>query len=374
LLSGLQKRFEHFLGRGGASVTIPPMDGALKPNNLLDAARSIASVSSPDNLIIADGDAFFTTANKLMKVVSGQWDAPIVAAAFNSRILAIAASPAGALAIALDGAGVRVMGGKHDGKSIASSAHGPLDCLVALAYASEDVLVACNGSSRNRAADWQRDLLESESSGSVLTLDLSDGSSTLVADRLAFPYGILLRDGGAEAVIAESWKNRLLSISLRAKNAPKVLLDGLTGYPSRLSPRIGGGAWLAVFAPRSQLIEFVLREKTYRRAMMAEVNPEFWIAPALYSGRSFSEPMQGGALKQMGILKPWAPTRSYGLVVELGLDLEPIRSMHSRAGGKRHGITSCQQFGGELLMTSRGGDEIIAIRVGAGDEPRNSGS
>jgi hypothetical protein len=213
-------------------------------------------------------------------------------------------------------------------------------------------------------ADWQRDLLESGSSGSVSTLNLLDGTYLLVADGLGFPYGVLLREGGAEAVIAESWKNRLLSVDLRSKSAPKLVLDGLTGYPSRLSPRIGGGAWLTVFAPRSQLIEFVLREKTYRRAMMAEVNPEFWIAPAFYSGRSFSEPMQGGALKQMGVLKPWAPTRSYGLVVELDPDLEPIRSMHSRAGGSRHGITSCQQFGDELLMTSRGGDEIIAICVG----------
>jgi hypothetical protein len=118
-----------------------------------------------------------------------------------------------------------------------------------------------------------------------------------------------------------------------------------------------------VFAPRSPLIEFVLREPKYRRAMMAEVAPENWIAPALQSGLSFHEPMQGGALKQMGILKPWAPTRSYGLVVEVNENFVPIRSLHSRAGGRRHGITSAVESGGCLWLTSKGGDEVVTITL-----------
>jgi hypothetical protein len=42
----------------------------------------------------------------------------------------------------------------------------------------------------------------------------------------------------------------------------------------------------------------------------------------------------------MGILKPWAPTFSYGLVIRLGNDLRPLSSLHSRANGRVHGITS----------------------------------
>ena len=374
MLTSLFKRYERFLGRGSASVTIPPMDGALKPNSLLDGARSVAATSVPDNLVVVGVDAFFTTDNKLIRISSGQWDSPTVMAEFYRPILAAAVSPDGAVAVALDGAGVRLVGGSRDGMVVASAANQALDCVVALTFSGNDALIACNGSSRNRAADWRRDLLDSERSGSVWMLDLTNGASTLVADRLGFPYGVMALEGGADVLISESWKCRVTSLNLCGKGAPKVVLDGLPGYPSRLSPRVGGGAWLAMFAPRNQLIEFVIREKAYRRAMMAEVDPEFWIAPALSSGKSFSEPMQGGALKQMGILKPWAPTRSYGLVIELGPDLEPIASLHSRAGGSRHGITSCQQSGDELLMTSRGGNEIIAIRIDAGGERHGAGA
>ena len=77
------------------------------------------------------------------------------------------------------------------------------------------------------------------------------------------------------------------------------------------------------------VLELVLREPEYRHAMMAEVDPRYWIAPALRSGQSFLEPMQGGALKQMGILKPWAPSLSYGLVLRLSPDFIALQSLHS---------------------------------------------
>ncbi|MFN5455137.1 MAG: strictosidine synthase, partial [Bradyrhizobium sp.] len=89
--------------------------------------------------------------------------------------------------------------------------------------------------------------------------------------------------------------------------------------------------------------------------------------PALRSGVSFHEPMQGGALKQMGILKPWAPTLSYGLVIALDTNFVPLQSLHSRAGGKRHGITSAVDIDGRLWLTAKGGDEIVAIDRAAGE-------
>ena len=57
----------------------------------------------------------------------------------------------------------------------------------------------------------------------------------------------------------------------------------------------GGGMWLTLFAARRRLVELVLREDEYRTKMMAEVDPRYWVAPMLSSGRSFLEPLQGGA-------------------------------------------------------------------------------
>jgi hypothetical protein len=42
----------------------------------------------------------------------------------------------------------------------------------------------------------------------------------------------------------------------------------------------------------------------------------------------------------------------------------PVRSFHSRAGGKRHGITSAIEAGGKLWVTAKGGDEVVAIDLG----------
>ena len=84
------------------------------------------------------------------------------------------------------------------------------------------------------------------------------------------------------------------------------------------------------------------------------------IRDRLSSGRDFREPLQGGSIKSMGILKPWAPTRSYGLVVRLDAGFAPVSSLHSRADGRRHGITSALEWRGELWLASRGGDELVA--------------
>jgi hypothetical protein len=101
---------------------------------------------------------------------------------------------------------------------------------------------------------------------------------------------------------------------------------------------------------------------------MREVAPAHWIAPTLRAGRSFKEPMQGGAVKTLGIFKPWAPSRSYGLVVRLDRRFTPLSSLHSRADGKRHGVTSCLEIDGELLVACKGDDVLVAAEIAAEGE------
>ena len=105
---------------------------------------------------------------------------------------------------------------------------------------------------------------------------------------------------------------------------------------------------------RTQLLEFVLREHAYRKRMLATVPPEYWIAPALESRENFLDPLQQGGVKQLGIKKPWAPPRSYGLVVKLDPGLNPEFSLHSRVGGTRHGVTSVCEREGLLYVVTFG--------------------
>ncbi len=355
--NALRMFVDRFLGRGEAAVTVPPLDGALKPNNLLEEAPFGIAMPAPDNLVVTQAGLVYSSGRTLHK------QPPCGGAGMPLReedglISALAATASGILAVA-SGQSIRFVdasGCEAEGRSAGKQ---NWSGVTAMEFAADGSLLIAIGSSKNALEDWQRDLLDNEHAGSLWRLDTGSGRATQLAERLCYPNGIAIdRDGNI--VVSEAWQKRLIRLSPAGKLLGQLIED-LPGYPARVSHSERGGYWLSIFAPRSQLIEFVLREPAYRRAMMAEIDKEFWIAPALRSGYSFQEPMQGGALKQMGILKPWAPTRSYGLAIELTSDFVPIRSFHSRAGGRRHGITSAVEAGGKLWATSKGGSELIAI-------------
>jgi hypothetical protein len=349
---------DRFLGRGEAAVTVPALDGALKPNNVLEQAPAGISVPEPDNLVHTRTKLLFTSGQQLLaKGAERQYE---ILRTFDWPITAMAVSKSSVVAIA-SGNTIQFIDAAHTDKPRAAVESADFVNITALAFDGESSVVVTIGSSKNSLDDWQTDLLNQERSGSLWRVDTKTGAVTPLAGKLAYPSGVVV-EGNGNIIVSEAWQKRLVRFDGQGKVLEQVLED-LPGYPSRISASSSGGHWLSVFAPRSQLIEFVLREPKYRKAMMAEVDKDLWIAPSLRSGVSFREPMQGGALKQMGILKPWAPTRSYGLVIELSSGFVPLRSFHSRAGGKRHGITSTVEIGGTLWATSKGGHELIAVTL-----------
>jgi hypothetical protein len=354
MIAGLQRVFDNFVGRGDAAVTVPPMDGALRPNNDIEDAPQLELAAAPDNLISDGGEIWYSSGVNLQAIggASRVYEAPVSCAAADGHGRAAIGLADGRVIIEHGGERVSVIEQLGDRRSV---------CPVALAF-DGDALLLCEGSREHEPRFWQRDLMQRGSSGrgtgSVWRIP-STGKPVCLADGLAWPYGVLA-EGNGNVVVSEAWRHRLLRLPQNG-GVPVPVLADLPGYPARLCSAWGGGAWLAVFAPRSQLIEFVLREPGYRRRMMAEVPMAYWIAPALSSGRSFLEPLQGGAVKMMGILKPWAPTRSYGLVLKLDGGFQPVASLHSRSDGHRHGITSLLVQGGRLIVASKGGDVIVEV-------------
>jgi Strictosidine synthase len=344
-------------------VTVPLMDGALKPNQYLDDAQVVAHQERPDNLA-RDSDRLLFSSGPILHALKMDAAAETVmeVARFESEIAALASDGAGGYAIGLDNGEIRFGGALGGVRPIKPDA--PI-APTALAFGASGRLYICSGSATNRPSDWKRDLVERSASGSVWSFDFSSGRGACLAEGLAFPYGIALTEDGEALLVSESWRHRLLLIGTRpsSKNgAGKIVLDDLPGYPARIAAA-PDGYWLAIFAPRGQLIEFVLRESEYRRRMMETIAPEFWMVPALSSGRSFLEPLQLGAIRTMGALKAWAPTRSYGLLVHLDGRYRPTSSAHSRANGSRHGITSCLQWGDHVLAASKGGNLILSLGV-----------
>lgn len=346
MLATLKTFSDRLLGRGTAALTVPPLDGAMRPNNRLEDAPAGIAATAPDCLTLHRGKPAWSEGSRMMSAAGQIADA-------GGAITAMA-SEGGRLAQAIAGNGVRIDGAAPQGLS-------GLDCVTALAFEGDGALWIAVGSTVNSADQWQRDLLELRRTGQLLRYDIGTGELRLVAEGLGYPNGLIWTADGV--VVCEAWTVRLMRYD--GNGRPTPLVSDLPGYPAGISRSSRGGFWLSLFAPRSPLIELVLREPAYRRAMMRDVEPQYWVAPALSSGRSFFEPMQGGALKQMGMLKPWAPTRSYGLVVEFSSNFTPVQSLHSRAGGRRHGVTSALEQDGVLWLTSKGGDEVLQIVVGA---------
>ncbi len=184
---------------------------------------------------------------------------------------------------------------------------------------------------------------------------------TPLASGLGYAFGACA--DGTDILVSESWRHRLVAVA--PDGSKRVVLAHLPVYPSRLSPAQGGGYWLTAFIARTQLVEFVLREPAYRRRMMAEIDPAFWVVPRLRSGQSFKEPMQGAHLKTMGVIKPWAPPRSYGLVIRLDANGTPIYSLHSRVDGQNHGIVAAVEANGDLIMIAKGPGRVLRLSLAA---------
>ena len=351
MIAAIRRAWDNFRGAGESAVTVPPMDGALRPNRLLEDAPEILSITAPDDIVSNGKTAFIATGRQVLSLdIASRQASP--AYQYEADITALALSAGGALAVAL--ADDRIV---FENRA-AAAAPIKLRCVTAMAFTSEDELAVTQGSETRAASEWKRDLMERGANGSVHSVNLNTGSGRRLASGLGWPYGIVRTKDG-QLAISESWRNRLLILGDGA--APKMVLGDLPGYPARLSPSSSGGYWLSVFAPRNQIIEFIQREPEFLRRMMTEVEPDYWAAPTLKPSATFLEPLQGGAQKHFGQLKPWAPSRSYGLVVHLDRQFRPISGYHSRADGKHHGATAAVETADGILVAAKGGDAILLL-------------
>lgn len=354
----LRSWYDRFRGAGDHAITLPPMDGALRPNRAIDEAHEMLAWPAPDNIVIARDGFWFSSGPDLLRFAP---DSQAQVMASHESPISALAHHGGALAMGLATGSVYLLGGPHDGKRFAMAGGTALNCPVALAFRDADTLLVGNGSALHSPGEWRRDLLTRTVAGSLWQLDLRSGKAETLATDLAWPRGIAMVDSGG-ILVSEAWHARLSL--LRPGKALEPVLADLPAYPGGIAPATDGGYWLALFAPRRRLTELVMREPSFRDRMMAEVEPEYWISPSLRPMESYYEPLQGGTLKKLAMLKPWAPSRSYGLVVRLGPDFDPRGSFHSRADGSRHGISTCAAAGGQLLLAATGGDAIVALETG----------
>lgn len=360
MMGFISRAWDRFRGTGDAAVTIPPMDGVFRPNRAIEDAFAVIATDRPDNLAFDGVQVLFTRG----KTVQGFAPGAVAEGVrqideFDSDIRCLAAHPVAGLVAGLERGALLVKPRRGDSYELMEFGGRRALCPVAVSFLDERTVYVCLGSQQTTPGQWKRDLMSRHVSGSVWKLDLAKRQAVCVADRLAYPNGVVALNDGS-LIVSESWKHRLIRIA--ANGAVTVAMDDLPAYPGRIQKSADGESlWLSCFAPRRQLVEFVLRERDYCERMMKEIEPLFWLAPSLHAPRSHLETIQVGGIRHLGELKPWSPTQSYGLVLEFDARLRPVRSFHSRADGKRHGVTSCLAAGAHVYLASQGGDVILDL-------------
>lgn len=361
MMSGLMRAWDNLFGLGDAAVTVPPLDGPLRANEKLDEASGRYPLMQIDCLAVVSKKLFASSKNTVYTFKDEKdW---AIYCEYEANIACILALNEGGLAVALVTGEIFIKGGVFNDRKYKAAKK--LNCITALAIYDSKLYIA-NGSNDNTADNWQIDLLNRNATGSIWRIDLESGETTCILEGLAYPAGLVV--DGANLVYTEAWKHQIVSVDISGKGEARIIYADLPSYPSRIT-KADDGYWLAAFAPRSQLVEFVLRETSYRKRMVKEVPKAYWIAPKLRSGQSFYEPLQGGSVKHFGKLKPWAPTMSSGLAIKLDSLFQPKFSLHSRADGHTHGVTSLVEYKDNLFVAARGDEVVVSIPLGKrGDE------
>jgi hypothetical protein len=344
---------------------IPVLDGAFSPNQRLDLARQLGEqVERPDDLALGpDGALYVSSGTVIIRCAAGDDFA-------QRTVFASFASPVGGLAWTADG---RLIACVSKQGLVALSSAGvvvgrlenaggePIACPTSVTVAVDGTIYATDGSRTNPPELWLTDLMQNRAaSGRLISCgpDLSDAKAR--ADKLAWPSGAVVSHDGKEVWVGESWAHRLTAFSC-VGNRQRVIVKNYAGYPSRIVRGAAGDYWMAFFGVRTQLTEFVLREREFCEAMMKTVPPELWIGPTLDGRFNYREPTQIGRIKKLGIQKPWAPPRSYGLVARLNGDGEATESLHSRVDGRVHGVTAVCVVGAQVLAASKGSNCLVVL-------------
>lgn len=327
------------------------LEGTLGPNGRLDEAAGI-KVEAPDALCATSaGHLLFSSGARVMKL--NAWGGePEDWGRYGAAVTALCEGPGGLVAVGLEGGRLAVAEGSGqlaDGWTLpAGIVASVVDCvflsneellLVDCGYGAEDILLA--------HAAW-----DDEGRGQLIALN-RNGETRTVASGLHCPMGVCLEADGQPLVT-------LLERGAIIDAAGKVRQSGYPGYLGRIR-RTPTGYTLACLSRRDPLIEFLKTESAFVAEMKAAIAPRHWIAPRANPEFSHDFPIELGATRLFGEIKPWAPSFSYGLLIELEDTLMPVASAQSRANGQRHAISDAAVWNGDLIVVSRASGELLNL-------------
>lgn len=351
-------------GWGRPTTPAPVFDGAFSPNQRADLAalvdRNLPGVD--DVVVTALGEILVSRGHQIVRI-TGQGPAALQSVLYELEGPAggLCLCPDGGLLVCVAGVGVLGLGGALNGLRIEQADGRPLHCATSVALARDGRVLITEGSAQHLPHEWDVDWAKRGNSGRIIVVDPRTGATTTLASGLRYPHGIAQRASDGALVVAESWACAMLVLPPAGDSwsQPRPGATWLPGYPARIVPSRQGGFWVSFLSARTQLLDFVLQEERLLRRMVAEVPRPYWISPSLAASDDVGEPLQLGGIKLGGVGTAWAPGRSYGLLARFNDELEAVESFHSRADGRRHGITGLREGGNGLYFVSKGHGKLM---------------
>lgn len=329
--------------------TIPPMEAGLRPNHRLDDAAELlpADAFEPDDVAVTDDGTVVFSAGDTIHALRD--DKARTVAQFNGTVTALTAYGSGVLA-AVEGIGLVAVGPAGASRELCTDP-AVSSCVTDLTQAADGSLLVTVGSLHEGPDGWARALLRGDRSGRVVRV--TGATASVEADGLAWPAGIEAL-GDSEVLLSLSLDHRIERRPTSALGTPGAGVPAnLPAYPGRLAAT-DDGCWVAAPYVRNRFTELLLDEPELTAEMMRTIAPEEWFVPRLRCTTPYTDTLQMGQLRVLGVIKPWAPARSYGLVFRLDGTGRVVESLHSRADGERHGVTGVAVRGRHPVLAARG--------------------
>jgi hypothetical protein len=333
-------------------LSVPPLEAGLRPNSALEDASIIREGIEVDDLVLLpDGDIMLSHGTSVSRLSD-----PSSSVELGGPVTALLAGADGGIVAAVENRGlVRVSAAGQISDECADEAVAA--CITALASAQDGTIYATRGSSTRAHHDWSGALVHRESGGSLIAV--AGGVARVVTGGLAWPAGVA-EAGDGEVVVSLSHAAALERVRVD-DGSRTTFFANLPAHPGRLRPRANG--WVIAFPyVRNRLSEMLLEERDFVEQMVATIEQDEWMVPRLRNDNPYTSALQLGQLRVLGVLKPWAPARSYGLVAVIDRDGRFTSSMHSRVDGTQHGVTSAVTRDDHLVIAVRGSRTVITIK------------
>jgi len=187
---------------------------------------------------------------------------------------------------------------------------------------------------------WKQDqvfneALENAPNGRLLKYDIEAGECAVVLGGLFFANGVAVSPDDSYVLVNETMRYRVRRVYIRGprKGEVDIFVDNLPGFPDGVSTGANGIFWLAIYAPRSPLLD--------------RAGPKPWLREVIYRIPTALRP------------KP----KRQAFVLGLNADAEVIHNLQDADGSVFSASTSAEQAGDWLYIGSVTEPEWGRIRI-----------